>query len=215
MDITMKAAYITQVCDPGGITYGELPDPAPGVHDVLVSVAAVHSALTASVGLFNKANIQPGETIFVNGAAGNVGSAVIQLAKHSGAKVIATAGTEEKIEWCRQLGADVVLNYKTDDVTSAILQSAPGGINVHWDTSGKLNIETALPVMARRGRIIIMSGLRAKALLPIGEFYTRNLTLYGFTITYLTTAELSQDATRINSFLRAGALKTKIHSFLP
>lgn len=83
----------------------------PGV-DMQEAVAVLHSALTAVVGLFAKARLHAGETMFVNGGSGNVGSAILQFAKASGARVIVTAGSEEKIRWCRELGAALVINYK-------------------------------------------------------------------------------------------------------
>ena len=84
--------------------------PLPPVVDLHEAVAVLHSALTAVIGLFAKARVQEGETIFVNGGSGNVGTAVLQLAKASGARVIVTAGNEEKIRWCHELGADLVIN---------------------------------------------------------------------------------------------------------
>ena len=69
--------------------------------------------ITAHLGLFRDARIQPGQSLFVHGGSGGVGSAVVQMAKAVGARVITTAGSEAKAEACRQLGADVVVNYHT------------------------------------------------------------------------------------------------------
>ena len=106
----------------------------PGV-DLHEAVAVLHSALTAVIGLFAKARVQEGETIFVNGGSGNVGTAVLQLAKASGARVIVTAGNEEKICWCQELGADLVINYKTQDIEQAIRGFASNGVDIYWDAS--------------------------------------------------------------------------------
>src|SRR5207249_1813391 len=76
-------------------------------------VAFVHSGLTACLGL-EEAHLTADESIFINGGAGNVGSAVLQLASARGARTMATAGDDAGLKWCRDLGADCAINYKTD-----------------------------------------------------------------------------------------------------
>jgi NADPH:quinone reductase len=181
----------------------------PGV-DLHEAVAVLHSALTAVIGLFAKARVQEGETIFVNGGSGNVGTAVLQLAKASGARVIVTAGSEEKIHWCHELGADLVINYKTQDIEQAIRGFASTGVDIYWDATKAPEVERALSVIARRGRLIVMAGLTHRCTLPVGPFYTSNCTLYGFTVTDATIEELSDYAAQINSWLAKGALRAKI-----
>jgi len=73
--------------------------------------------------------LEPGETIFVNGGSGGVGSAVVQIAKILGARVIATAGTPERRDRVARLGADVVLDYRREDLAAAVLDAAPGGVH--------------------------------------------------------------------------------------
>jgi NADPH-dependent curcumin reductase CurA len=70
----------------------------------------------------NFARSWQGETVFVSAAAGGVGSIVVQLAKRDGCRVIASAGTDEKVAWLRTLGADVAFNYKTDDMRAILLR---------------------------------------------------------------------------------------------
>jgi D-arabinose 1-dehydrogenase-like Zn-dependent alcohol dehydrogenase len=95
------------------------------------AAAAALVAITAHIGLFRCANLQAGETVFVNGGAGGVGSMVVQIAKASGAKVITTVGTPEKAAAVKQIGADKVINYKTDDVVASIKEYTQGqGVNV-------------------------------------------------------------------------------------
>ena len=64
--------------------------------------------------LHERARLQPGETLLVHAGAGGTGSGAVQIGKALGAKVIATAGSDEKLEFCRRLGADFVVNYRTD-----------------------------------------------------------------------------------------------------
>ena len=83
----------------------------PGVMDDQAAALAL-VGITAHLGLVRDARLQPGETLFVNGGTGGVGSTVVQMAKAIGARVITTAGSDEKAEACRPLGADLALNYK-------------------------------------------------------------------------------------------------------
>jgi len=72
-------------------------------------------------GLFDRAGLQAGESVLVHAGAGGSGSAAIQLARHRGARVFATVGTDDKVELCRALGADVAINYTTTDFTEVVL----------------------------------------------------------------------------------------------
>jgi len=188
-----------------------LPDKA----DERKTVAVVHSALTAYIGLIRAARIQPGEKLLVHGGAGNVGTAVIQLARHLGAHVIATASSAERIRRCLDLGAERAVNYKTEDVERAIRGFAPEGIDVHWDTSGRPDFERAVALMARRGRILVMAGLGAHPTFPVGAFYTRDCSMYGFAITNATTPELRECSKTINSLLEGGNLRARIDRVMP
>src|SRR6516225_739246 len=94
--------------------------PLPDGADEKEAVAVVDSATTASIGLLREAKLGAGESVFINGGAGNVGSAVLQLATNLGARVIVTAGSDSDLEYCRQLGAERTVNYKTGDIANAI-----------------------------------------------------------------------------------------------
>ena len=148
------------------------------------AVSLFHSALTAIVGLYRKVNLMRGESIFINGGSGSVGTAVLQIAKANGARVAVTAGNEEKKRNCKELGADLVINYKSENIAECLQKFAPNGVDVYWDATKTADVEQALPVMAQRGRMAIMAGATHRCTLPIGELYRRNCTLYGFTITH-------------------------------
>ena len=179
------------------------------------AVAVVHSALTAVVGLVGRAGIRASETVFVAGGDGNVGTAVLQLAKARGARVAVTAGVAAKAVWCRELGADRVIDYHREDVRQALGEFAPAGIDIFWDASGKIDLELAVALMARRGRIVLMSGLASQATLPVGPFYTHGGSILGFTVTDATVDELATAAAEINRLLAAGSLRAKISAVLP
>jgi NADPH2:quinone reductase len=170
----------------------------------------VHSALTAHTGLVREARLRSGEAVFINGGAGNVGSATLQMAHNIGARVLVTAGSADRIRHCLELGADRAINYKTDDLVKAIRDFAPQGIDVYWDTTRQPDFERAMPLMAHRGRIIVMAGLDAHPSFPVGAFYTRDCSMHGFAITNVTPAELRDGAEVINRWLSKGRLRGKI-----
>jgi len=193
----------------------ELLYPLPDGVDERETVAVVHSALTACIGLQREARIKPGEKLFINGGAGNVGAAAIQIARHLGARVIATASSAEKLRYCLELGAERAVNYKTEDVGDAIRSFAPEGIDVHWDTSGHPDFERSIPLMAHRGRILVMAGLAAHPSFPVGAFYPRDCSMLGFAITNATTLELRESAQVINRLLGEGKLHARIDRIMP
>jgi len=151
--------------------------------------------ITAHLGLVTHAKLKPGETLFANGGSGGVGSSVVQISKILGAKVITTAGTAEKVETCRKLGADLALNYKTDNVDARIKEFAPNGINVWWETLREPNFERTVPLLAMRGRMIVMAGRDAKPVFPVGQFYVKDCSLHGFA-TFNATSEENEAAAR-------------------
>src|SRR5581483_8511037 len=109
------------------------PTPA-GVSDAEAAAAAL-TGITAHLGLFRCARLQPGETVFVNGGTGGVGSMVVQMARAVGARAITTVGSAEKAALCRSWCADLVLNYKTDDVPTALKEFTQGqGVHVWYET---------------------------------------------------------------------------------
>jgi NADPH2:quinone reductase len=136
----------------------ELPD-APA--------AAVYFPFHLSwLALHERARIQAGETVLIHAAAGGVGSAAVQLAHVAGARVIATAGSDAKLEVCRSLGADVTINYREDDFVDAVLQATEGrGVDVAFDSVGGDVTTETFRCMAFNGRHLLVgfaSGIEAE-----------------------------------------------------
>ena len=153
-------------------------------------------------GLFQRARLQAGETVFVNGGTGGVGSMVVQMAKAVGAKAITTVGSDEKAELCRSWGADCVLNYKTDDIPARIKDFTNGqGVNVWYETQREPDFIKTVDLMARRGRMIVMAGRQAQPTFPVGPFYVKDLSLYGFAMFNATPDEQRICADDINRWL--------------
>jgi NADPH:quinone reductase len=179
------------------------------------AVALSLVGITAHLGLFRSAKLEPGETVFVNGGTGGVGSAVVQMAKAAGARVIATAGTEEKVEACRRLGADLALNYKTQDVPAAIKMFAPEGVNVWWETLREPDFERAVPLLSLRGRMVVMAGRDARPVFPVGPFYVKDCSLLGIAMFNAPAREQNVAANDINRWMAEGKLKARLDRILP
>jgi NADPH2:quinone reductase len=185
-----------------------------GVSDDAAAACAL-VGITAHIGLVRDAKLQSGETLFVNGGTGGVGSMVVQMAKALGARVITTAGSDEKLKVCRELGADEAINYKKEDVAARVKELAPGGINVWWETIREPNFEQTIPLLAKRGRMILMAGREARPVFPVGPFYTKDCHLIGFAMFNATHEEQAAAAADINRWLAAGKLKPRIDRVVP
>jgi NADPH-dependent curcumin reductase CurA len=118
------------------------------------------TGLTAWVGLFRIAALKPGETIFVSGGAGAVGIAVCQFAKMHGCRVLASASSEEKLDYLRnQLHVDYAFNYREGDPLEHLRQGAPEGIHVYFDNTGGPQLEAALAALNNHGRVVLCGGI--------------------------------------------------------
>jgi NADPH2:quinone reductase len=185
------------------------PTPA-GVSDTDAAAASL-VGITAHLGLFRCARLQAGEWVFVNGGTGGVGSMVVQMTKAVGARVITTVGSAEKAELCRKWGADRVANYKTDDVPAAVRESTGGqGVQVWYETQREPDFERTVPLLAKRGRMVVMAGRTAKPAFPVGPFYTKDLALYGFAMFNATPEEQRRCAEDINRWLAEKKLHVPI-----
>jgi len=133
-----------------------------GLRRVDASVAPVSTALgvlgmpglTAYYGLFELGEPKEGETVFVSGAAGAVGSTVGQMAKVADCRVIGSAGSEEKLAWLRELGFDAVFNYRETSAREALAELSPDGIDIYFDNVGGDHLEAAIGALRRRGRVV-------------------------------------------------------------
>jgi NADPH2:quinone reductase len=171
--------------------------------------------ITAHLGLFREANLKAGHTIFVNGGTGGVGSMVVQMARIAGARVIATAGSAEKVVALKDLGAEAAVNYKSDDVAAAVKAFSASGVNVYWETVREPDFDKIISYLAERGRIILMAGRDARPPFPVGPFYVKGCSLHGFVMFKATADEQRACANDINRWLASGQLKAHISRVLP
>ncbi|KAJ3556936.1 hypothetical protein NM688_g1753 [Phlebia brevispora] len=140
---------------------------------------------TAYYGWKEFASPQKGETVFITAAAGPVGSFVVQLAKAAGLKVIASAGSEDKVAFVKSLGADVAFNYKTTSTEEVLKKEGP--INIYWDNVGGETLDATLGNAARFARFIECGMIswyngQAQQLKNLREIYAREIRLYGLLV---------------------------------
>jgi len=143
----------SQVCDAAPASLTRVPDGMP--FDEAAAFTLVFQ--TGWFGLHRRANLQAGETLLVHAGAGGVGSAAIQLGKAAGATVIATAGSDEKVEVCKRLGADHAINYKSEDFVDAVKSITGGrGADVIYDPVGGDVYDRSTKCIAFEGRIVVV-----------------------------------------------------------
>ena len=188
--------------------------PLPEGVDPITAVAVAHPAATAFLAITTHANVRAGETVYVGGGAGNVGSAAVLLASRAGAHVIAAARAEDH-DYCRSLGANFTIDYRNPDARQELLDAAPQGIDVFIDTSGRQDLTAAVDALAPRGRIIAMAGLGNNPTVPVGPLYTRDGRVLGFAISNAKPHDLTDAATRIQELLQEGSLAPRMTEELP
>jgi NADPH2:quinone reductase len=180
---------VMALLDNGGLTrggYGEIADAIPSsvgrIPDEMPFEDGAAFTLiyqTGWFGLHRRANLQPGETLLVHAGAGGVGSAAIQLGKAAGATVIATAGSDEKVEVCRQLGADHAINYKTRDFAEEVKKLTDGrGADVIYDPVGGDVYDRSTKCIAFEGRIVIVGFTSGR----IGQAATNHVLVKNYSV---------------------------------
>ena len=167
--------------------------------------------LTAWHMLVTRAHLKPGEIVLVWGASSGVGSAAVQVAKLLGAKVIATAGNEEKLKRARELGADWTINHRSQDIPAEVKRFTNGKkANVVFDHVGQATWENSMRSMAPGGRLVncgVTSG--GKAEIDIRYIFVRQFSLIG---SYMGGRS---ELLKVLSFFEDGSLKPVVDSVFP
>ena len=189
--------------------------PTPDEVDDPTAAAVALVGITAHLGLFREARLQAGQTLFVRGGTGGVGSMVVQMGTLAGARVIATGGTAEKVERCLALGANAAVNYQTDDVREAVNRFAAGGVDLFWETLREPDFDQIVDCLAERGKILLMAGRDARPEFPVGPFYVKGCSLHGFVMFKASPDEQRSCATDISGWLAAGKLQANISQVFP
>ncbi|MBC2873642.1 MULTISPECIES: NAD(P)H-quinone oxidoreductase [Streptomyces] len=149
--------------------------PVPDGLDVVTAAALPEVTATVWSNVFMLAHLRPGETLLVHGGGSGIGTMAVQLAKAVGARVAVTAGSREKLERCRELGADILVDYREQDFVEEIRKVTGGaGADVVLDIMGAKYLDRNVDVLAVNGRLAII-GLQGgrKAELDLGKLLTK------------------------------------------
>jgi len=140
--------------------------------------------LTAYLNLFTMGNLQSGESVLIHAGASGVGTAAIQLAKAAGAHVIVTAGSDDKLSRCRELGADVTINYKNESFADRVLAETDGrGVDVILEFVGAPYWDQDMKAIANKGRLLYIGFLGgSRGQIDLFGIMAKNLTLRGTTL---------------------------------
>src|SRR5579875_2264470 len=172
--------------------------------------------------VFTRGRLAPGETLLVHGGSSGIGSTAIQLAKLHGARVIATAGSPAKCAFCKTLGADFVIDYKTQDFAEAIKNLlGKNSVDVVLDIVGGTYLQRNLSVMAPEGRLLQIGLLQSPmvANFDLRPIMLRRLTLTGSTLRARTVAQKAAIAAalyeKVWPLLEKGSIGPVIHATFP
>ncbi|KAI9482212.1 hypothetical protein LPJ78_001119 [Coemansia sp. RSA 989] len=177
-------------------------------------------SFTAYVGTITLCKPKAGETILVSAASGAVGQIVVQLAKARGLRVVGAAGSDDKVQYIKDLGADAAFNYKTvKSLESAIKEAAPKGIDIYFDNVGGEFLDAALKNMKPNGRIAecgMISQYNATAesayhIQNLAYVVMKKLTIYGFIVSdYYSTPAYSEFINEVSGMLKENKIKYKM-----
>lgn len=168
----------------------------PPEADPISAVAAVHPAATAYLALYTHGALRSGARVLIVGGGGNVGSAAITMAVAAGAEVHTTASVQD-LPYCASLGATPT-DYRNPRL--------PSEVDLYVDCAGVNDLETAVPLLAPRGRVVLLAGAATRPTLPVGPLYTNDCSIAGFVISHATVTELSDAANHLNPLLAKNTL---------
>ena len=195
--------------------------PVPKGLSLTEAGAIPETFFTVWTNVFQRGRLQAGESFLVHGGSSGIGTTAIQLAKAFGATVLATAGSEDKCQACRDLGADYAINYRTEDFVAAAKAATDGrGVNLILDMVGGDYIDRNYETAADQGRIVQIAFLNGpKATVNFSRLMLKRLTHTGSTLRPRTVAEKAAIATELYEkvwpLLEAGRCKPLINATFP
>lgn len=204
--------YAEKVAVPEGMVL-----PVPGGVSMVEAAAIPEAFATSYLNLCIEGGMQAGETVFIQAGASGLGMVAIQLAKAAGTKVITTVGSEAKADFVRQLGADVVINRKTEKVAQVLAQQP---VDIAMDCVAGPDLGKCLQTMARGGRWIVIATLGGPVSeLNMRDFFKRGVKLIGSTLRSRTTEMKATILANLEKqywgHFASGALRVLIHKSLP
>ena len=195
--------------------------PVPKGVDLVTAGALPEVACTVWSNVFMVAGLQPGETLLVHGGAGGIGNMAIQLGKALGARVITTAGSPEKLDLCRELGADVAVNYREQDFVEEVKAATDGrGADVILDNMGAKYLDRNVSALATEGRLVIIGmqgGLKGE--LNIGKLLAKRGAVIATSLRSRPVEEkaaiCSAVVEHVWPLVADGAVRTIVHTTVP
>jgi NADPH2:quinone reductase len=192
--------------------------PLPEGLDDVAAASLPETFFTVWSNVFDRAGLKAGETLLIQGGTSGIGVTAIQLAKALGARVIATAGSDEKCAACLKLGADHAINYKTQDFTAEAMTLTDGrGVDVVLDMVAGSYVAREVECLAEDGRLVIIAvqgGVKAE--FNAGLVLRRRLVITGSTLRARPVAFKTAIAQRLRErawpLLAQGTVKPVIHS---
>ena len=195
--------------------------PVPKGLSPLEAASLPETFFTVWSNVFQRAALQPDETLLVQGGSSGIGVTAIQLAAAMGHRVFATAGSEDKCRACEQLGAERAVNYRTEDFSAVVKELTGGkGVDVVLDMVGGDYIKREIDCLADDGRIALIALLGgARAQVDLGQVLRRRLTITGSTLRPRPVAFKAQIARelreRVWPLIEAGKIRPVIHRSFP
>lgn len=195
--------------------------PIPAGLSVQQAAALPETLFTVWSNVFDRGRLKSGETLLVHGGTSGIGTTAIQLASALGARVFTTVGGAEKVQPCRDLGAELVINYHEEDFVATVKNATQGrGVDVILDMVGGDYIQRNISALAVEGRLVFIAFLRgAKAELNLGAVMMKRLTITGSTLRSRPVADKALIAEALLKtvwpLLEAGKIRPVIHRIFP
>lgn len=195
--------------------------PRPGTLSMVEAAAVPETFFTVWTNVFERGRLQAGESLLVHGGSSGIGTTAIQLAARSGARVYATAGSDDKCAACTALGATLAVNYRHADFVD-VLRTATGGggVDVILDMVGGEYVARNLSLLASGGRLVQIATLQGgRATIDAGLVMRRRLTFTGSTLRPRSVAEKTRLAAALEAkvwpWLTSGDVRPQIYRTLP
>jgi NADPH:quinone reductase len=195
--------------------------PIPKGLDLVQAASLPETYFTVWTNVFERAALQPGETLLVHGGSSGIGVAAIQLAKNLGSPVAVTAGSAEKCAACQSLGAELAVNYRTDDFVSAVNSfTGDKGVDVILDMVGGDYVARNIEALAIEGRLVYIAFLKGSRVdVDLRPMMVKRLSVMGSTLRPLTVERKAAIAAtlreRIWPLIDTGNIKPVIHTTFP
>ncbi len=215
--LTPGGGYAQAVITPAGHCF-----PIPKGVSLLQAAALPETYMTVWANLIERGKLRAGETVLIHGGSSGIGVTAIQIAKWAGAKVFTTVGSQEKAKACEALGADLAMNYKTDDWETLVKEAVKPakGVNLILDMVGGPYIEKNLKTLELEGRLVQIAFLQGPKLeINLQPILMKRLTFTGSTLRARSDEEKARIALSLRHALwpelAAGRLLPVIHSVFP